>query len=72
MVDELSKAGKPLVVPALGTKISEFFGLDFDSCSDKVLADARGVPFYPLGGSDNVRILFDCSQPFGDDFLAVP
>jgi hypothetical protein len=29
MVDELSKIGQSLVVPALGTKISEFFGLDF-------------------------------------------
>ena len=29
MVDELSKVGQSLVVPALGTKISEFFGLDF-------------------------------------------
>jgi hypothetical protein len=29
MVDELSKVGQSLVVPALGTKIREFFGVDF-------------------------------------------
>ena len=29
MVDELSKVGQSLVVPALGTKMREFFGLDF-------------------------------------------
>ena len=29
MVDELSKVGQSLVVPALGTKIRDFFGVDF-------------------------------------------
>lgn len=29
MVGELSKVGQSLVVPALGTKIQEFFGVDF-------------------------------------------
>jgi hypothetical protein len=29
MVDELSKIGQSLVVPAVGTKIREFFGFDF-------------------------------------------
>jgi hypothetical protein len=29
MVDELSKVGQSLVVPAVGTKIREFFGFDF-------------------------------------------
>jgi hypothetical protein len=29
MVNELSKVGQSLVVPALGTKMREFFGFDF-------------------------------------------
>src|SRR5438045_799131 len=29
MVDELSKVGQSLVLPALGTKIRDFFGVDF-------------------------------------------
>jgi len=40
MVDELSKVGQSLVVPALGTKIRDFFGLDFG----KLLQDMGGAP----------------------------
>jgi hypothetical protein len=38
MVDELSKVGQSLVVPALGSKIREFFGFDFT----ELLEDMRG------------------------------
>ena len=39
MVDELSKVGQSLVVPALGTKMREFFGLDFE----QLLQDMGGT-----------------------------
>jgi hypothetical protein len=39
MVDELSKVGQSLVVPALGAKIREFFGFDFS----ELLGDMTGT-----------------------------
>src|SRR2546423_3009590 len=39
MVDELSKVGQSLVVPALGTKIRDFFGVDFG----QLLGDMSGT-----------------------------